>query len=77
MTVVPTALKVRVGLRYLLTYPWASQAWQEVRGHGPWLLAVSAARSCHSLPFLPGADLPRAGGIPLVEGAPEGPLPSG
>ncbi len=39
MTVVPTALKVCVGLRYLLTYPWASQAWQEVRGHGPWLLA--------------------------------------
>ncbi len=31
MTVVPTALKVCVGLRYLLTYPWTSQAWQEVR----------------------------------------------
>jgi hypothetical protein len=39
VTVVPTALKVCVALRYLLTDPWASQAWQEVRGHDPWLLA--------------------------------------
>jgi hypothetical protein len=39
VTVVPTALKVCVALWYLLTYPWPSQAWQEVRGHGPWLLA--------------------------------------
>jgi len=34
VTVVPTALKVCVGLRYLLAYPWAYQTWQEVRGHG-------------------------------------------
>jgi hypothetical protein len=39
VTVVPTALKGCVGLRYWLTSPWASQAGQEVRGPGPWLLA--------------------------------------
>jgi len=39
VTVVPTALKVCVGLRYLRIYPWASHAGQEMRGHGPWLLA--------------------------------------
>jgi len=32
-------LKVLVALRYVLTFPWAPEAWQEVRQHIPWLLA--------------------------------------
>jgi hypothetical protein len=32
-------LKVSVALWYVLSFPWASQAWQEVRQHLPWLLA--------------------------------------
>jgi hypothetical protein len=32
-------LKIEVALRYALTYPWAPEAWQEVRRHIPWLLA--------------------------------------
>ena len=31
MTVVPTPLKVCVGLRYGVDCPWASHTWQEVR----------------------------------------------
>ena len=32
-------LKVSVALRYILTFPWAPEAWREVRQHIPWLLA--------------------------------------
>lgn len=32
-------LKVCVALRYLLTFPWAPEAWREVGQHIPWLLA--------------------------------------
>lgn len=32
-------LKIFVALRYVLTYPWAPEAWREVRQHIPWLLA--------------------------------------
>jgi len=33
-------LKVSVvALRYILTFPWAPDAWREVRQHIPWLLA--------------------------------------
>ena len=32
-------LKVEVAFRYALSYPWAPDAWQEVRQHIPWLLA--------------------------------------
>ena len=33
------SLKISVALRYVLTYPWATEAWREVRQHIPWLLA--------------------------------------
>ena len=33
-------LKVPVALRYVLTFPWAPEAWQEVRQGIPWLLAA-------------------------------------
>jgi len=32
-------LKVAVALRYGRTFPWAPEAWREVRQHVPWLLA--------------------------------------
>lgn len=32
-------LKVSVALRYVLTYPWSNEAWEEVRQHIPWLPA--------------------------------------
>ena len=32
-------LKIEVALRYVLTFPWAPEAWQEVRQHVRWLLA--------------------------------------
>lgn len=32
-------LKVSVALRYVRTFPWAPEAWREVRQHIPWLLA--------------------------------------
>ena len=32
-------LKVSVALRYVRTFPWAPEAWREVRQHVPWLLA--------------------------------------
>jgi hypothetical protein len=32
-------LKVSVALRYVLTFPWAPEAWRKVRQHIPWLLA--------------------------------------
>jgi len=32
-------LKVSVDLRYVRTFPWAAEAWREVRQHIPWLLA--------------------------------------
>jgi len=32
-------LKVSVALRYVLSYHWSDEAWQEVRQHIPWLLA--------------------------------------
>jgi len=32
-------LKISVALRYVRTFPWALEAWQEVRQHVPWLLA--------------------------------------
>src|SRR6267142_2892417 len=32
-------LKVFVALRYVRTFPWAPEAWREVRLHVPWLLA--------------------------------------
>lgn len=32
-------LKLSVALRYVLTFPWAPDAWREVRQHLPWLLA--------------------------------------
>jgi len=32
-------LKVSVALRYVLTFPWTSDAWREVRQHIPSLLA--------------------------------------
>ena len=32
-------LKVSVALRYIRTFPWAPEAWREVRLHVPWLLA--------------------------------------
>jgi len=31
-----------VKLRYVLSFPWASEAGREVRRHIPWLLAVAA-----------------------------------
>jgi len=33
------SLKVKVALRYALTYQWSSDAWREVRQHIRWLLA--------------------------------------
>jgi hypothetical protein len=33
-------LKVSVLLRYVRTFPWAPEAWREVRQHIQWLLAV-------------------------------------
>ncbi len=33
-------LKVSVALRYVLSFPWAPDAWREVRQHIPWLLAA-------------------------------------
>jgi hypothetical protein len=35
-------LKVAVALRYVHTFPWAPEAWREVRQHIPWLLAERA-----------------------------------
>jgi hypothetical protein len=32
-------LKVSVALRYVLSFPWTSDAWRGVRQHIPWLLA--------------------------------------
>ena len=32
-------LKVSVALTYIRTFPWAPNAWQEVRQHIPWLVA--------------------------------------
>jgi len=32
-------LKVSVALGYVRTFPWAPEAWREVRQHIPWLLA--------------------------------------
>ena len=32
-------LTVSMALRYALTFPWTSEAWQEVRQSVPWLLA--------------------------------------
>src|SRR5215831_13490672 len=32
-------LKVSVALRYVRTFPWAAEAWREVRQHIRWLLA--------------------------------------
>ena len=31
--------KGSVALRYMLGFPWAPEAWREVRQHIPWLLA--------------------------------------
>jgi putative ABC transport system substrate-binding protein len=35
-------LKVAVALRYIRTFPWAPEAWREIRQHVPWLLAEQA-----------------------------------
>jgi hypothetical protein len=37
-------LKVSVALRYVRTFPWAPDAWREVRQHIPWLLAEQSRR---------------------------------
>jgi hypothetical protein len=34
--------KVLAALRYVRTFPWAPEAWREVRQHVPWLLAEQA-----------------------------------
>src|SRR5215470_11138733 len=35
-------LKVSVAIRYVRSFPWAPEAWREVRQHIPWLLAEQA-----------------------------------
>ena len=37
-------LNVSVALRYVRTFPWAPEAWREVRQHIPWLLAEQGLR---------------------------------
>jgi len=32
-------LKIEVALRYVLSYPWAPEAWREIRQYIPWLPA--------------------------------------
>src|SRR5262249_60160636 len=55
-------LKVAVALRYVCTFPWAPEAWREVRQHIPWLLAEQAR-------------LRRAGWFNLAGGGVDGPSP--
>jgi hypothetical protein len=58
-------LKVSVALRYVRTFPWAPEAWREVRQHIPWLLAEQARA-------IPGTGNPRPP-LPLTAAGTEQP----